>query len=353
MTNIELPVWGYILMALGLVAFIGMIVWYIRKNRGIKRPVFASPYVLWIIIFTVVPLLLIGYYAFTDVNGNLTLDNFYSFYDSNYADRQNSLEDIQEELAYEQELAAEDPTYVPRTEQEILEDWDLGYGNIYVSTFTRSLWMAFLCTVICLLLAYPAALFMADREIKEGAVLIVLFIVPMWMNFLLRTVALMAVLEENGVLNAILGWFGLGKQSILNTPEAVMLGMVYNFLPFMVFPIYNVLNKMDYRLNEAAMDLGCNRWQTLYKVTMPLSIPGVVSGITMVFMPAVTTFYISKLLGGNKVTLFGDLIEKKFLGISMAEWNRGSAMSLIMVILMLLSLGILRKADPKGEGGTA
>lgn len=335
MTTLEIPVWGFLLMAVCLAGFIALIIWYVKRNHGIRRPVFSSPYILWIIIFTVVPCLLVGYYSFTDVNGKFTLDNFASFWDSNFLARK----DMGEELAIYEEMGI------------TAEDLGLGYGNANISTLLFSLWMAFLCTLFCLALGYPAAHFMADREMREGPVLIILFIVPMWMNFLLRTVALVEVMETNGIVNSLLEWLGAGKRKLLNNTGAVLFGMVYNFLPFMVFPVYNVLNKMDYKLSEAAMDLGCNKWQTFYKVTMPLSIPGVVSGITMVFMPAVTTFYISRLLGGSKVQLFGDLIESKFLSASMADWNPGSALSLIMMVLMLISIGILRKADPEGEGG--
>lgn len=213
--------------------------------------------------------------------------------------------------------------------------------------------MAFLCTVICLLMGYPAAHIMADKEFRLGSTIIILFIVPMWMNFLLRTIAMMALLNDNGVINSVLKMLGMQPVSLINNAGAVLLGMVYNFLPFMVFPIYNVLNKMDGKLSEAAMDLGCNKTQTFWKVTMPLSVPGVVSGITMVFMPAVTTFYISGLLGGGKVTMFGDLIESKFISTTLTSWNEGSALSLIMMVLILISIGLLRKADPKGEGGGA
>lgn len=337
MTNIELSAWGYIAMAIGLLLFVGLIAWYIKVNHGIKRPIFASPYILWIIIFTILPCLLVAYYSFTDVNGAFTLDNFRNFWDSNYLTRQKMAEELAEYEAMG--LTA--------------EDLGLGYGNVNIHTLVFSLWMAFLCTVICLVLGYPAALFMADRDFKAGSILITLFIVPMWMNFLLRTVALMGALEDDGIVNNILDWLGIGRQKLLGTSGSVLFGMVYNFLPFMVFPIYNVLNKMDYKLSEAAMDLGCNRFQTFVKVTFPLSIPGIVSGITMVFMPAVTTFYISRLLGGSKVQLFGDLIESKFLSNSLADWNPGSALSLIMMLLMIASIGILRKVDPDSEGGSA
>ena len=171
----------------------------------------------------------------------------------------------------------------------------------------------------------------------------------MWMNFLLRTIAWMSLLEDSGLINTFLRWLGFDGVRLMYNSSAVLLGMVYNFLPFMVFPIYTVLSKMDFRLSEAAADLGCNSWKTLYKVTMPLSIPGVISGITMVFMPSVTTFFIPRVLGGGNTMMFGDLIESKFL--TEGNWNVGSALSLIMMLLILISLSILRKADPNGEGG--
>jgi len=222
-------------------------------------------------------------------------------------------------------------------------------GSVNVDTLVYSLWMAFLCTAFSLLLGYPAALFMADRHMKLGSTLVVLFIIPMWMNFLLRTIAWMSLLEDNGLINAFLEWIGVGRVQLMYNQGAVLLGMVYNFLPFMVFPIYTSLSKMDPKLGEAAMDLGCNEAKTLLKVTMPLSIPGVISGITMVFMPSVTTFFIPRVLGGGSTQMFGDLIETTFL--TAGDWNLGSALSLIMMVLILISLSILRKADPNGEGG--
>ena len=336
MTDFLVPAWGYWAMGIGLVVFIALLAAYIHKNRGFKRPLFASPYVLWLIVFTVLPCLLVCYFSFTDPAGNFTLDNFKNFWDSNYNARK-AIDPAELSSYLEMGLT--------------LEDLGLARNSINIDTLVFSLWMAFLCTVICLLLGYPAAHIMADREFKLGPTLVILFIVPMWMNFLLRTIAMMSLLEDNGLINTILEWLGFGRRKLLNNTAAVQVGMIYNFLPFMVFPIYNVLNKMDYKLSEAAMDLGCDKWHTFYKVTLPLSIPGIVSGITMVFMPAVTTFYISRLLGGGKVQLFGDLIEAKFLSTSVTEWNVGSALSLLMMILILASLGLLRKADPKGEGG--
>lgn len=324
--DISLPWWAWVFMGLGLIAFIAMLVVSVRRNHGIKRSLFASPYALWMIIFTVVPVLLIAYYAFTDSTGAFTLNNFRNFWDSNYESNKVILEAMGE--AGQQ--------YISR-------------GTVNVDTLVYSLWMAFQCTAICLLLGYPAALFMADRNMKLGPTLVVLFIIPMWMNFLLRTIAWMSLLEDQGLINTILRALGFGGVKLMYNSGAVLLGMVYNYLPFMVFPIYTVLNKMDYRLGEAAADLGCNPWQALYKVTMPLSIPGVVSGITMVFMPSVTTFFIPRMLGGGNTMMFGDLIESKFL--TEGNWNVGSALSLIMMVLILISLSILRMADPNGEGG--
>lgn len=322
MNKLSLPWWAIALMGVGLAVFIVMLAISIRRNRGIKRSLFASPYTLWMLIFTIIPCILIGYYALVDGDGHLTLDNFRSFWDSNW----NMKKIVPPEVA----------ASIPR-------------GTVNVDTLVYSLWMAFLCTVISLILGYPAALFMADREMKLGSTIVVLFIVPMWMNFLLRTIAWMSLLEDNGLVNSFLEWIGIGKTRLMYNQPAVLLGMVYNFLPFMVFPIYTSLNKMDPKLGEAAMDLGANGWKTLYKVTIPLSLPGVISGITMVFMPSVTTFFIPRVLGGGNTQMFGDLIETTFL--TAGNWNLGSALSLIMMILILISLSILRKADPNGEGG--
>ena len=326
MIDMSLPWWGWVLMGAGLAFFLLLIIISIRRNHGVKRSLFASPYTLWMIIFTVLPVILIGYYAFTDANGAFTLNNFRNFWDSNYESNKVIMEAMGEAGA----------AYVSR-------------GTVNVDTLVYSLWMAFKCTVICLLLGYPAALFMADRNMKLGPTLVVLFIIPMWMNFLLRTIAWMSLLEDSGLINTFLKWLGFSGVQLMYNSNAVLLGMVYNFLPFMVFPIYTVLNKMDFRLSEAAADLGCNSYQTLYKVIMPLSVPGVISGITMVFMPSVTTFFIPRMLGGGNTMMFGDLIEAKFL--TEGNWNVGSALSLIMMVLILISLSILRKADPNGEGG--
>ena len=267
-----------------------------------KRQWYATPYALWMLLFTIVPLLFVVYYAFSDGNGGFTTVNF---------------------------LRILQPGYLP--------------------VLLTSLKLALYCTVICLLIGYPTAYFLASRDFSANKILVVLILLPMWMNFLLRTYAMMTILENNGLLNTLFEKIGLPKVQFIGTEGAVLLGMVYNYLPFMVFPIYTVLSKQDPKLGEAAQDLGCNEMRTFTRVTLPLSLPGVISGITMVFMPSVTTFFIPRMLGGGNSMMFGDLIESKFL--TEGSWNVGSALSLIMMLLILLSLSILRKADPNGEGG--
>ena len=326
MIDLTLPAWAGWAMGVGLILFVLLVVLSVRRNHGVKRSLFAAPYTLWMFIFTLLPCVLIAYYALTDANGCFTLDNFRSFWDSNHIMRENLRAMGGDEMAA-----------------------TVARGSVNVDTLVYSLWMAFLCTAISLVLGYPAALFMADRKMKLGATLVVLFIIPMWMNFLLRTIAWMSLLEDNGLINAFLEWIGIGRKQLMYNQQAVLLGMVYNFLPFMVFPIYTSLSKLDPKLGEAAQDLGCNELRTLYKVTMPLSLPGVISGITMVFMPSVTTFFIPRVLGGGNTRMFGDLIESTFK--TAGNWNLGSALSLIMMVLILISLSTLRKADPNGEGG--
>jgi len=309
MPGATMSIWmiaGIVVIVLGFAALVFLSA---RRSGGMKRSLFASPYTLWMILFTVVPVILITYYALTDATGAFMLDNFKNFWDSNY-----TVNKLYEEMG---------PEYAVLITR----------GTVNISILVYSLWMALLCTVICLVLGYPAAYFMADRHMKYGAILVVLFIIPMWMNFLLRTIAWMSILEDSGLINTVLQWLGLPKAQLMYNNTAVLLGMVYNFLPFMVFPIYTSLTKMDYRLLEAAQDLGANPTRTFWTVTVPLSIPGIVSGI---------------ILGGGNTMMFGDLIENRFL--FQGNWNLGSALSLVMMALILLSLGILRRVDPEGEG---
>ncbi|MDR2504667.1 MAG: ABC transporter permease [Oscillospiraceae bacterium] len=265
-----------------------------------KRSWFAFPYGLWMLLFTIVPIVIIVYYAFT-IDGSFSLDNFRLFFSP----------DI-------------------------------------IGILLFSLWLAFLCTLICLALGYPVALFLAKTAMKRSAMLVVLFIIPMWMNFLLRTYAWMSLLEDTGLINRLLEWVGVGRVKLMYTENAVLFGLVYNFLPFMIFPIYSVLKRSDILLEEAASDLGANTLNVFTRVTLPLSLPGVVSGISMVFMPAVTTFVIPRLLGGGMFMMFGDLIESQFL--TTGDWNFGSALSLVMMALILVSLGILNKTGTSANG---
>lgn len=307
------------------IMFAIMFIW-VKLKKGLHRSLFSSPYLMWMIIFTIVPVLLIAYYAFTDATGAFTLENFQNFMDSNFSKNR----------IYEK-MGPEYASYITK-------------GTVNTDILIYSLKLALECTVICLILAYPAAYFIADRNSKYSNIIIVLFIIPMWMNFLLRTIAWMSILEDNGLTNQIRLMLGMERASYLYNDTAVLLGMVYNFLPFMVFPIYTSLSKMDYKLIEASYDLGASPTRTFLKVVLPTSIPGIISGITMVFMPSVTTFFLPRILGGGNTMMFGDLIENKFL--TEGNWNVGSALSLIMMVLILLSLTVLRKVDPEGEGGS-
>lgn len=263
----------------------------------------AYPYHLWMGIFTVVPLGLIFFYAFTSSN-----------------DWQFTIENMQRVM---------DP--------------------IYMSVFLHSIYLALLSTVVCFLIGYPMALILAETNIKYRNMLVLMIVIPMWMNFLLRTYAWMTLLERKGLINSILTYLSLPTINILYTDYAVVLGMVYNFLPFMILPIYSVLMKMDKKLLEAAGDLGADQWTAFRKITFPLSLPGVYAGMLMVFMPAVTTFVISRLLGGGQYTLIGNLIEQQFLMVG--DWNFGSALSVVMMLLILVSMAFMGKYEKENEGG--
>jgi spermidine/putrescine transport system permease protein len=270
-----------------------------------NRKWLASPYLIWMIIFIVVPLVMVLYYAFTvkDINGTrFTLEHMIKSFDSKY-------------------LVA------------------LGKSFLY----------ALICTVICLILAYPLALILVKRS-NGGSAMLFIFILPMWMNFLLRTYAWLSLLEtNNGLINTILRALHLPVIDIIGTPKAIVLGMIYNFLPFMVLPIYNALAKIDKSIMEAAYDLGANDFKRLLKVTIPLSMPGVMSGITMVFMPAVTSFVIPNLLGSGKVNLIGNMIEQQFL--MTYDWGFGAALSLVLMIIILISMKVIKRSDEDMEGG--
>lgn len=213
-----------------------------------------------------------------------------------------------------------------------------------------ALLLSFVSTLICLLLAYPLAMILSEQAVNQTRLIVLIFILPMWMNFLLRTLAWQNLLEKNGIINAVLKFLHLPTLTLINTPYAIILGMVYNFLPFMVLPLFNVLSKIDKDVISAARDLGANNIQTFTKIIFPLSIPGIISGITMVFVPSLTTFVISDLLGGSKILLIGNVIEQEFKQGS--NWNVGSGLSLVLMIFIIASMAIIAKYDKEGEGTT-
>lgn len=271
-----------------------------KKNNKLM----AAPYFLWSLGFILLPLAMVFYYGLTDRNGSFTLSNVTS---------------------------------------------------IMQPEHLKALWLAlllsFISTLVCLLLAYPLAMILTNMsQGRQSGFLALIFILPMWMNFLLRTLAWQTLLEKNGVINSLLQLLHLPSLNIINTPYAIVLGMVYNFLPFMVLPIYNVLMKIDKNVVNAARDLGANGIQTFSRVIFPLSLPGVISGITMVFVPSLTTFVISNLLGGSKILLIGNVIEQEFTQAS--NWHLGSGLSIVMMIFIIISMVITNICDKDGEGGT-
>ncbi|MBP9989651.1 MAG: ABC transporter permease [Ruminococcus sp.] len=220
----------------------------------------------------------------------------------------------------------------------------------YTTTFLRSLWFGIIATVICLLIAYPVAYIIAKLKLKTQSTMVMLVMIPMWMNFLLRTYSWMTLLEDSGVINNILGKIGIGPFHMINTSGAVILGMVYNFLPYMILPIYSVMTKLDNSLVEAAQDLGANKFQVFRNIILPSSLSGVVSGITMVFVPSVSTFYISQILGGGSFALIGDIIEMQFQVSN--NFNFGASLSLVLMILILICMAVMNKfGDTDNEGG--
>ena len=268
----------------------------------------ATPYAIWSVLFIVIPLILIVFFSFTK-----QVDGRYVF---------------------------------------TLDNSDKFFHVMYFKVVRRSLVLACISTVLCLIVGYPTAYIISKAKPSRRGTLLLLCILPMWMNFLLRTYAWSAILGKNGFINTLLGMVGLGPINILYTDAAVLLGMVYNFLPFMILPIHTILSKMDQDLINAAKDLGANNFQVFTKVIFPLSLPGVISGITMVFMPAVSTFVISKLLGGGQFYLIGNLIEQQFM--SVGDWHFGSAISIFMMIIILISMAIMNKyssgTDKEGGG---
>lgn len=264
-----------------------------------KKNLLAAPYTIWAAGFIIIPLVLVLYYAFTSKSGSFTFENVTA-------------------IAQSTNLKA------------------LGLSVL----------LSLISTIICLVLAYPLAMILAASGVNQSSFMVFIFILPMWMNFLLRTLAWQTLLEKTGVINSILAFMHMPPLNIINTPSAIILGMVYNFLPFMVLPIYNILIKIDPNVINAARDLGANNIQTFSRVIFPLSLPGVISGITMVFVPALTTFVISDLLGGAKIFLIGNVIEQEFKQAN--NWHAGSGLSFVLMIFIVISIFVTNKYDKEG-----
>ena len=259
----------------------------------------SAPYLVWMTVFIAVPLLMIAVFAFTSNDGGFTIKN---------------IQDVGQ------------------------------YANI----FFRSIWLSVIATAICLVMAYPVSFILSRMEKHKQATMLMIVMLPMWMNFLLRTYAWMALLGNNGVINHLLGLMGIGPLKLINTSGAVVLGMVYNYLPFMILPLYSVMVKIDKSVIEAASDLGCSSFATLFRVIVPLSLPGITSGITMVFVPAISTFIISRMLGGGSNLLIGDLIEMQFLGNAYNP-HLGAAISLVLMVIILVIMTVMNQFSPDDQ----
>ncbi len=259
------------------------------------------PYLLWMVLFIVIPLGMVIFFAFTDRNGAFTTEN-------------------------------------------------ISAVGQFAPVLMKSIWLAAIATVICLIIAYPLAYIFSRMHVKAQTMMLMLVMLPMWMNFLLRTYAWMTLLEKNGLINQFLGLFGIGPFDMINTQGAVVLGMVYNYLPFMILPLYSVMTKIDNSTVEAAQDLGANSMNIFRKVLLPLSKPGITTGITMVFVPSVSTFIISRMLGGGGNLLIGDIIDLQFLGNSYNP-NLGAAISLVMMVIIILCMSITSQFDSEEKEG--
>lgn len=271
------------------------------KQSSFIQKIVNAPYILWSVLFIIAPLIMVIYYAFTNSDGSFTLENIAQIGD-------------------------------------------------YTSTFILSIGYGAVATALCLIIAYPFAYFLAQSKASFQRIAVMLVMLPMWMSFLIRTYSWLTILGESGVINRFLAVFGVEPLHMLNTGAAVILGMVYNFLPYMILPLYTIMSKMDVSLVEAAEDLGCNKLHCLRKVIFPLSVPGIASGVTMVFVPSVSTFYITQKLGGGQITLIGDVIEGQFQ--TAYNYNLGAALSLVLMVMILICLGVLNYfTDSDDDGG--
>ncbi|WP_302173699.1 ABC transporter permease [Megasphaera elsdenii] len=269
-------------------------------NSAAIRNLFAAPFLIWAVLFIFCPVVAIAWYGLTDAQGAMTLANI-----------------------------------------SLMTHWE------YLKALELSIVLALISTVICLIVAYPLCLILTEKKRGKGSLLFLLFILPMWMNSLLTTMAWQTILEKNGILNQFLRLLSLPDMSLINTPAAIVIGMIYNFLPYMVLPLYVALSKINGNVIAAARDLGASSWQTFTKVILPLSLPGAISGITMVFIPSLTTFFISGLLGGNKILLIGNIVEQEF---TMAyDWHLGSGLSLVLMVFIVVNMAVTAYFD-RSEG---
>ena len=278
------------------------------KARGsLVQRLTLAPYSLWALLFILVPLIFVAYYAFTDSDFNFTFDNISRFFTATSSINDGGME------------------------KEV---------HTYLLIFARSLKLAVISTFICLLMGYPAAYIISRASPRTQKIMITLIMIPMWMNFLIRTYAWMTILQDTGILNSLLGLIGLGPVHIIGTEAAVVIGMVYDYFPYMILPIYSVMAKMDAKLIEAARDLGCNSAGVLRRVVWPLSLPGVISGIPMVLIPSISTFYISQKLGNGKFYLIGDAIEGQYVANNL---HFAAAIAFILMVILLFGMALMQR----------
>lgn len=271
------------------------------KKKSLTAKLTASPYLIWSAIFIIVPLIFVIVYSVTDAEGNFTLD------------------------------------YIA----------DIGQ---YKDVMLNSIWLGFIATVISLIISYPLAYIMARTTANVQRTMMILVMLPMWMNLLIRTYSMMIIMQDTGIINSALQWLGLSPIHMINTEGAVVLGMVYNYIPYMILPLYSIMAKMDHNLIEAAEDLGANKLTVLKNIILPLSLPGIASGFTMVFVPSVSTFYISKKLGGNTFSLIGDVIEMQFKSAN--NYNLGAALSLVLMVLIIICMMVMNRfTGDEDDGG--
>ena len=286
------------------------------RNESITKRMTLAPYGAWAVLFILVPLVFVAYYAFTDENFKFTFENIGRFFTT--------------------------------TSQVTGDDGVTRTTFTYLLIFWRSLKLAIISTLVCLLLGYPLAYVLSRAPEKTQKIAMTLIMIPMWMNFLIRTYAWMTILQDTGILNNFLGLLQIRPVHIIGTETAVVIGMVYDYIPYMIMPLYSIMAKMDNRLLEAAQDLGCNSFQVLRRVVWPLSLPGVFSGINMVLIPSISTFYISQKLGNGKFFLIGDAIEGQYIANNL---HFAAAIAFIMMIILLAGMALMRKFDDRYTQG--